>query len=285
MPDVAGAAPPAQHAAAVLMDAQRQATTEALRLARQRKAEEAARLEAARAEAEHQAARHLAAEHQAAQRMAQERQAAQRLADERQAAQRQAAEQQAAQRLAAEREAQARREAEQRAAEQRAAEQRAAERARAQAGAASRAGAVPSASLPGPVAPGRAPLILVADDSKVVRVKTGRLLERQGWQVLLAEDGAAALQLLDSQQPDLLVTDVEMPGLDGFALTRQVRAHARLARLPVVMITSSDDRHRAEAAAAGVDLLLGKPYGEEALLAHLRRLLRLPAPRPEAALT
>jgi chemosensory pili system protein ChpA (sensor histidine kinase/response regulator) len=64
-----------------------------------------------------------------------------------------------------------------------------------------------------------------------------------------------------------------------------VRAHARLARLPVVMITSSDDRHRAEAAAAGVDLLLGKPYGEEALLAHLRRLLRLPAPRPEAALT
>jgi CheY-like chemotaxis protein len=127
-------------------------------------------------------------------------------------------------------------------------------------------------------ASGRVPVVLVADDSKVVRVKTGRLLEKQGWQVLLAEDGAAALQLLDSHPPDLLITDVEMPGLDGFALTRQVRAHARGARLPVIMITSSDERHRAEADAAGVDLLLGKPYAEETLLAQAQRLLGLAAP-------
>lgn len=129
-----------------------------------------------------------------------------------------------------------------------------------------------------PAALPRVPVVLVADDSKVVRVKTGRLLEKQGWQVLLADDGAAALQLLDSHVPDLLITDVEMPGLDGFALTRQVRGHARCARLPVIMITSSDDRHRAEAQAAGVDLLLGKPYAEETLLAQAQRLLGVVAP-------
>jgi len=121
--------------------------------------------------------------------------------------------------------------------------------------------------------PPRQVVVLLADDSKVVRVKTGRLLEKQGWRVLLAEDGAAALQLLETAVPDLLITDVEMPGLDGFELTRRVRAHPRYGRLPVIMITSSDERHRAEARTAGVNLLLGKPYAEEALLAEVQALL------------
>ena len=127
--------------------------------------------------------------------------------------------------------------------------------------------------------PARPPLVLLADDSKVVRVKTGRLLEKQGWQVLLAEDGDTALQALDAHAPDLLITDVEMPGIDGFELTRRVRAHARFARLPVIMITSSDSRHRAEANAAGVNLLLGKPYAEETLLAQVKVMLEAAAQR------
>jgi len=134
-------------------------------------------------------------------------------------------------------------------------------------------------------APPRPPLVLLADDSKVVRTKTGRLLEKQGWQVLLAEDGIAALQALETHAPDLLITDVEMPGLDGFELTRRVRAHARLARLPVIMITSSDERHRAEAHAAGVNLLLGKPYAEETLLAQVQVMLAAAAQRTGASLT
>ena len=126
-----------------------------------------------------------------------------------------------------------------------------------------------------PVAPAvsRPPTVLLADDSKVVRVKTGRLLEKQGWRVLLAEDGESALQLLAAEAPDLLITDVEMPGVDGFELTRRVRQHPRWGRLPVIMITSSDDKHRADAQAAGVNLLMGKPYAEEDLLAQAQRLL------------
>jgi CheY-like chemotaxis protein len=141
----------------------------------------------------------------------------------------------------------------------------------------------PAVATPAPprvtAAPAGPATVLLADDSKVVRVKTGRLLEKQGWRVLLAEDGLGALQVLDRDAPDLLVTDVEMPGLDGFELTRRVRAHPRFARLPVIMITSSDDKHRAEAEAAGVDLLLGKPYAEETLLAQVQRLLGAAARR------
>ncbi len=128
------------------------------------------------------------------------------------------------------------------------------------------------------------PLVLLADDSKVVRVKTGRLLEKQGWRVLLADDGEAALLCLDRETPDLLITDVEMPGIDGFELTRRVRAHPRLGRLPVIMITSSDERHRAEANAAGVNLLLGKPYAEETLLAQVQVMLAAAARRAGLAL-
>ena len=136
--------------------------------------------------------------------------------------------------------------------------------------AAAPAGLAPLRSPPRPI---WRPTVLVADDSKVVRVKTGRLLEKLGWRVLLADDGQAALRCLVDESPDLLITDVEMPGLDGFALTRQLRAEPRWARLPVIMITSSDDKHRAEANAAGVNVLLGKPYAEAELLAQAQRLL------------
>ena len=129
------------------------------------------------------------------------------------------------------------------------------------------------APLRSPPRPTRRPTVLVADDSKVVRVKTGRLLEKMGWRVLLADDGQAALRSLTDESPDLLITDVEMPGLDGFALTRQLRADPRWARLPVIMITSSDDKHRAEAIATGVNVLLGKPYAEAELVAQAQALL------------
>ena len=114
--------------------------------------------------------------------------------------------------------------------------------------------------------------VLLADDSRLVRVKTSRLLQQQGWQVLLAEDGLAAWAQLASASVDLLITDVEMPGLDGFELTRRLRADPRWRSLPVIMITGADDHHQAAARAAGVDLLLGKPYAEAELLAQAQRL-------------
>ena len=125
-------------------------------------------------------------------------------------------------------------------------------------------------TVPGPRRP-EDTLVLVADDSKVVRVKTSRLLAQHGYRVVLAEDGAQAAQLIDVELPSVLITDVEMPGLDGFELTRHVRAHPSARHIPIIMITSSDERLKAAAAEAGVTLVLGKPFPEEALIACIER--------------
>jgi CheY-like chemotaxis protein len=138
--------------------------------------------------------------------------------------------------------------------------------------AAAQAAAQAAASAPPPTP--RRPadtLVMVADDSKVVRVKTSRLLAQHGYRVVLAEDGAQAAQLIETEVPAVLVTDVEMPGLDGFALTRHVRAHPRAGRIPIIMITSADDRLKQAAAEAGVTLVLGKPYPEAELIACIER--------------
>jgi CheY-like chemotaxis protein len=116
-------------------------------------------------------------------------------------------------------------------------------------------------------------VVMVADDSKVVRVKTSRLLLKQGYQVLLAEDGLDAVKQIALRVPDVLITDVEMPGLDGFGLTRQMRADARTAQIPIVMITADDEKHRVAATAAGVSVLLSKPYPEDRLLSYLEETL------------
>ena len=103
-------------------------------------------------------------------------------------------------------------------------------------------------------------LVMVADDSKVVRVKTGRLLALHQYQVCYAADGLDAAQQLQTTVPDVVITDVEMPGMDGFELTRHIRGNPATAHIPVIMITAADDRHREQAAQAGVSVLLGKPY-------------------------
>lgn len=133
----------------------------------------------------------------------------------------------------------------------------------------------PAAPEPGPAAP-RLPgdtLVMVADDSKVVRVKASRLLAKHQYQVLLAEDGADAARQILERAPDLLITDVEMPGMDGFELTRHVRKDPRTAHIPVIMITAADDRHRDAAQDAGVNVLLGKPYEDEELIARIESTL------------
>ena len=132
--------------------------------------------------------------------------------------------------------------------------------------------------------PSAPPTVLLVDDSKLVRVKTGRLLQQRGWQVLLAEDGLAAWQQLEARTIDLLITDVEMPGLDGFELTRRLRADRRWRDLPVIMISGSDNRLEASARAAGVNLLLGKPYAEAHLLAQAQRLIGRHVQPAEASL-
>ena len=119
----------------------------------------------------------------------------------------------------------------------------------------------------------QAPLVMVVDDSLTVRRVTQRLLERVGLRVLLAKDGLDAMEKLSGDElPSVVLSDIEMPRMDGFDLVRNMRADVRLAPLPVIMITSRiAQKHRDYAAQLGVDHYLGKPYDEEHLLGLIRQ--------------
>ncbi|MYM83164.1 response regulator [Duganella sp. FT50W] len=125
-----------------------------------------------------------------------------------------------------------------------------------------------------PMLPALGHTIMVVDDSLTVRRVTQRLLEREGYRVLLAKDGVDALEQLQNTPPDLMLVDIEMPRMDGFDLTRNVRGGERTRDIPIIMITSrSADKHRNVALELGVNAYFGKPYQEVALLEAIEGLL------------
>jgi chemosensory pili system protein ChpA (sensor histidine kinase/response regulator) len=129
-----------------------------------------------------------------------------------------------------------------------------------------------------PVAP-QVPLVLVVDDSITVRRVTQRLLQREGYRVSLAADGLQALERLQQERPAVVLSDIEMPRMDGFDLARNIRADASLADLPIIMITSRiAEKHRDHARTLGVNHYLGKPYSEEELLRLVRSYTSADAP-------
>ena len=129
-----------------------------------------------------------------------------------------------------------------------------------------------------PVAAPQIPLVLVVDDSITVRRVTQRLLQREGYRVVLAADGLQALERLQEERPAVVLSDIEMPRMDGFDLARNIRADARLKDLPIVMITSRiAEKHREYAKELGVDHYLGKPYPEDELMSLVRRYCSSPA--------
>jgi len=134
---------------------------------------------------------------------------------------------------------------------------------------------VPGTNSPEPQAlreVSRAPLVLVVDDSLTVRRVTQRLLVREGYRVTTAKDGLDALERLVEEKPAVILSDIEMPRMDGFDFVRNVRADPRFADLAVIMITSRiAQKHREYAASLGVDHYLGKPYSEEELLSLVGR--------------
>jgi chemosensory pili system protein ChpA (sensor histidine kinase/response regulator) len=118
------------------------------------------------------------------------------------------------------------------------------------------------------------PTVMVVDDSLTVRRVTQRLLERQGYTVLLAKDGVDALRQLQDVRPDIMLVDIEMPRMDGYDLTRNVRGNKKTAEIPIIMITSrTAEKHRSTAFELGVNEYLGKPYQEDELLKFIKQYL------------
>lgn len=115
--------------------------------------------------------------------------------------------------------------------------------------------------------------ILIAEDNKDIAVVLQRLFARAGFEVLAADNGDAALQAARRQRPDVVLTDLDMPVLDGLGLCRAIRADPGLGDIPVVILTGGllpgDPRPR-EAGACGV---LPKPFTTAGMITAVRRLL------------
>ncbi|MCC6337087.1 MAG: response regulator [Myxococcales bacterium] len=120
----------------------------------------------------------------------------------------------------------------------------------------------PTAQLPSPVAPGasgRALKVLVVDDSRVIRGVVREALAEVGLIAVEAEDGAEAVRLFEAEEPAAVISDVQMPGLDGTQLTRLLRARGGDRRIPIVVLSAlDDDASRKAGLDAGADAYLVK---------------------------
>ncbi len=127
------------------------------------------------------------------------------------------------------------------------------------------------------------PKILAVDDQPHITRLVQINLQRNGYEVITAADGEEALQKVEAEKPDLIITDVMMPRKDGFALLRDLKANPETASIPVIMMTvksQSADIH--EGWMEGVDGYLTKPFDPVELLRYVRQLLESPPDPSEA---
>jgi two-component system response regulator MprA len=119
--------------------------------------------------------------------------------------------------------------------------------------------------------------LLLVDDDAPIRRMLERTLTAEGYDVVAAADGGAALAAVERSVPDAIVLDVTMPGLDGLAVTRRLRAKGL--RVPILLLTARDAVHeRVAGLDAGADDYLVKPFDVDELRARVRALLRRNAP-------
>lgn len=132
-------------------------------------------------------------------------------------------------------------------------------------------------------APGRRGRIVVADDNTDMRAYIRRLLEDAGYAVVAVANAQAALAICTASPPDLLLSDIMMPGMDGFALLQHIRAHSNTAGLPVILLSAlAGEEARIEGLSSGADDYLIKPFPARELVARVEGMIRLAQARQEA---
>ena len=116
--------------------------------------------------------------------------------------------------------------------------------------------------------------IISVDDSSTMRRMVSFTLKSAGYDVIEAGDGAEALALLKTRAVDLVISDINMPKLNGIELTRQLRSQPNYSRTPIILLTTeSDPAKKAEGRAAGATGWIVKPFNQEQLLAVVSKVL------------
>jgi two-component system cell cycle response regulator DivK len=121
----------------------------------------------------------------------------------------------------------------------------------------------------------RAPHVLVVDDAPQVRDLFGRFLTMSGMAVTFAEDGLVAVAQARQNAPDLVVCDLEMPNMDGLAMSRALREDPVTRNIPILVVSGSASQQSRAAFDAGCDAVLTKPCSRELLVETIRGLLAL----------
>lgn len=125
-----------------------------------------------------------------------------------------------------------------------------------------------------PVSDEALPLVLAADDDTLIRELIQFRLERSGYAVVTASDGDEALRLARERLPDLVVLDVMMPGMNGYEVTRALRADEATKRIPVILLTARvQEADVAQGFEAGADDYLTKPFSPQELRARVQAIL------------
>jgi adenylate cyclase len=120
----------------------------------------------------------------------------------------------------------------------------------------------------------RAPLVLIVEDDLETRRFFSEVLSESGFRVDQAHNGYQALEKALASNPDLVITDIAVPGIDGIELSQRLRADARTSDIPILAVTGYGDRHYPDRAIqAGADYVLIKPCDAETIVAEARRLL------------
>ncbi len=118
--------------------------------------------------------------------------------------------------------------------------------------------------------------ILIIDDSLENRLLLSSQLEMEGYEILQAEDGHEGIEIARRDRPDLILLDVMMPGINGFAVCRQLKAGEATRGIPIIMVTALRDvQYRIEGIEAGADEFLSRPHHREELLLRVKALLQL----------
>ena len=115
--------------------------------------------------------------------------------------------------------------------------------------------------------------VLTVDDSRTMRRMLKMTLEAGGYRVIQAEDGLDGLKVLEGEMPDVIVTDINMPNMDGFGFIDAVRAQSRFTGVPILVLTTESDRAlKDRARAAGATGWITKPFEQTRLVDVVRRV-------------